>query len=134
MALTGYSRLVENAANQQVFVFHGDEDDAVNVAASRKMTEAFEKAGLAGDGVHYFELPGVTHFAWDFAYRDASLFHRVEGVRRNPFPERVVYSTLLAPLHQGVLAADRPDRPRPDARPRSRARRRRGSSTSRPTT
>ena len=43
---------------------------------------------------HYFELPGVTHFAWDFAYRDASLFRRVEAIRRNPYPERVVFSTF----------------------------------------
>jgi hypothetical protein len=77
MSLTGYSRIAENASNQQVFVFHGDEDDAVNVAASRKMMEAFAAAGLAGRSAHYFELPGVTHFAWDFAYRDASLFRRV---------------------------------------------------------
>jgi dienelactone hydrolase len=94
MSLTGYTRIVENAGNLQVFVFHGDEDDAVNVAASRRMMEAFEKAGLAGRSAQYFELPGVTHFAWDFAYRDASLFRRVEAVRRNPFPERVVYSTF----------------------------------------
>ncbi|HEX9187471.1 MAG TPA: prolyl oligopeptidase family serine peptidase, partial [Vicinamibacteria bacterium] len=94
MSLTGYTRIAENASNQQVFVFHGDEDDAVNVSASRKMMEAFEKAGLAGKSVHYFEQPGVTHFAWDFAYRDGSLFRRLEGVRRDPFPERVVYSTF----------------------------------------
>jgi predicted esterase len=94
MSLTGYSRIAGNASNQQVFVFHGDEDDAVNVSASRKMMEVFEKAGLAGKNVRYFEMPGVTHFAWDFAYRDASLFRRVEGVRRDPFPERVVYSTF----------------------------------------
>ncbi len=94
MSLTGYTRIVENASNLQVFVFHGDEDDAVSVTASRKMMESFEKAGLAGKSVRYFELPGVTHFAWDFAYRDAGLFRRVAGIRRNPFPERVVYSTF----------------------------------------
>jgi dienelactone hydrolase len=93
MGLTGYSRIVENAANQRVLVFHGDEDDAVTVAASRRMVEAFEKAGLAAN-LRYFELPGVTHFAWDFAYRDASLFERVREIRRNPVPERVVYSTF----------------------------------------
>jgi dienelactone hydrolase len=111
MSLTGYSRLVENAGNQQVFVFHGDEDDAVNVTASRKMLEAFEKAGLAGKNVHYFELPGVTHFAWDFAYRDASLFRRVESVRRDPFPEHVVYSTFSPRYSKAYwLRIDRIDR------------------------
>jgi dienelactone hydrolase len=111
MSLTGYTRIVENATNLQVFVFHGDEDDAVDVTASRKMMEAFEKAGLAGRSAHYFELPGVTHFSWDFAYRDASLFRRVEGVRRNPFPERVVYSTFSPRYSKAYwLRIDRIDR------------------------
>jgi dienelactone hydrolase len=111
MSLTGYTRIVENAGNLQVFVFHGDEDDAVSVVASRKMMEAFEKAGLAGRSAHYFELPGVTHFAWDFAYRDASLFRRVEGIRRNPFPERVVYSTFSPRYNKAYwLRVDRIDR------------------------
>jgi predicted esterase len=92
MSLTGYTRIVENARNQRVFVFHGDEDDAVDVTASRKMMEAFGKAGL--DNARYFDLPSVTHFSWDFAYRDASLFRRVEAIRRDPHPERVVYSTF----------------------------------------
>ena len=111
MGLTGYTRLVENASNQQVFVFHGNEDDAVNVVASRRMMEAFEKASLAGTSAHYFELPGVTHFAWDFAYRDGSLFRRVEHVRRNPFPERVVYSTFSPRYSKAYwLRIDRIDR------------------------
>jgi dienelactone hydrolase len=111
MGLTGYTRIAENASNQQVFVFHGDEDDAVNVLASRRMMEAFAAAGLAGRSAHYYELPGVTHFAWDFAYRDASLFRRVEGIRRNPFPERVVYSTFSPRYNKAYwLRIDRIDR------------------------
>jgi dienelactone hydrolase len=111
MSLTGYTRIVENASNQQVFVFHGDEDDAVNVVASRKMIEAFEKAGFAGKSVHYFELPGVTHHAWDFAYREAAHFRRVEGIRRDPFPERVVYSTFSPRYNKAYwLRIDRIDR------------------------
>ena len=117
MSLTGVSRLVENAGNQQVFVFHGDEDDAVSVAASRKMMESFEKAGLAGRSAHYFELPGVTHFSWDFAYRDASLFRRVEGDSPQPVPRARRLLDVLAPLQQGLLAPRRPDRPRLRARP-----------------
>ena len=75
------------------------------------MMEAFEKAGLAGRSAHYFELPGVTHFAWDFAYRDAELFRRVEAIRRNPFPERVVYSTFSPRYNKAYwLRIDRIDR------------------------
>ena len=111
MGLTGYTRIAGNASNQQVFVFHGDEDDAVNVLASRKMMEALAGAGLAGKSAHYFELPGVHHFAWDFAYRDASLFRRVETFRRDPFPERVVYSTFSPRYNKAYwLRIDRIDR------------------------
>jgi predicted esterase len=110
MGLTGYSRIVENAANLPVFVFHGDEDDAVPVAASRRMVEAFAKAGLAGN-VRHFELPGVTHFSWDFAYRDGALFRRLSGIRRNPAPERVVYSTFSPRYNRAYwLRVDRIDR------------------------
>ena len=111
MGLTGYTRIVENAGNQQVFVFHGDADDAVEVQASRRMMEAFAAAGLAGKTAHYSELPGVTHFSWDFAYRDGSLFRRVEGIRRNPFPEHVVYSTFSPRYNKSYwLRVDRIDR------------------------
>jgi dienelactone hydrolase len=111
MGLTGYTRIAENASNQEVFVFHGDEDDAVDVGASRKMMDAFAAAGLAGRSAHYFELPGVHHFAWDFAYREASLFQRVAGVRRDPFPERVVYSTFSPRYNKAYwLRIDRIDR------------------------
>jgi predicted esterase len=110
-SLTGYTRIAENAFNLQVFVFHGDEDDSVSVVASRRMMEAFERAGLAGKSAHYFELPGVTHFAWDFAYREASLFRRVQDIRRNPFPERVVYSTFSPRYSKAYwLRIDRIDR------------------------
>jgi dienelactone hydrolase len=109
MALTGYSRIVENASNLPVFVFHGDEDDAVVVAASRRMMEAFGKAGLAN--ARYFELPGVTHFSWDFAYRDGGLFRRLADIRRNPHPERVVYSTFSPRYNRAYwLRIDRIDR------------------------
>jgi hypothetical protein len=97
--------------NQQVFVFHGTEDDAVDVGASRRMMEAFEKVGLAGTRARYFELPGVTHFAWDFAYRDGTYFDRVRDVRRDPFPDRVVYSTFSPRYRKAYwLRIDRLDR------------------------
>jgi len=109
MSLTGYSRIVENASNLQVFVFHGDEDDAVNVVASRRMMDAFGEAGL--ENARYFELPGVTHFSWDFAYRDAALFPRIAEIRRNPYPERVVYSTFSPRYNRAYwLRIDRIDR------------------------
>jgi hypothetical protein len=57
------------------------------------MIALFEGFGWLGKTARYFELPGVHHFAWDFAYRDASLFERVRDVRRTRVPKRVVYTT-----------------------------------------
>jgi len=73
--------------------------------------EAFAAAGLAGTRAHYHELPGVTHFAWDFAYRDGSYFDRVREVKRDPFPARVVYSTFSPRYRKAYwLRIDRIDR------------------------
>jgi predicted peptidase len=56
--------------NLPVWVFHGDADRTVPVAASREMVEALRQAGA---NVKYSELPGVGHNAWDTAYRDPEL-------------------------------------------------------------
>jgi len=91
--LTSAYAVAENAANLQVFMFHGDQDPDVPVEQSRNMAKAFEGFGWLGKTARYFELPGVHHFSWDIAYRDASLFARVRDVRRTPVPMRVVYTT-----------------------------------------
>lgn len=110
MDLTGPTAIAENAANLQVLIFHGDEDPAVNVEHSRRMVARYRELGWLGRNVHYFELPGVNHFAWDFAYRDASLFARLAPIRRNPFPDRVVYSTFSPRFNKAYwLRIDRID-------------------------
>src|SRR5437867_8794126 len=83
MDLTGPTAIAENASNQQVFIFHGNDDPAVNVEHSRRMVARYRELGWLDKSVHYFELPGVHHFAWDFAYREASLFARLAPIRRN---------------------------------------------------
>ena len=77
----------------------------------------YRELGFFGKNVRYFELPGVNHFAWDFAYRDASLFARLLPIRRNPFPDRVVYSTFSPRFNQAYwVRIDRIDDMRwPDA-------------------
>ncbi len=110
MDLTGPTVLAENAANLQVFIFHGDEDPAVNIEHSRRMVARYRDLGWLDKSVHFFELPGVNHFAWDFAYRDASLFARLAPVRRNPFPDHVVYSTFSPRFNKAYwLRIDRID-------------------------
>src|SRR5262249_40640481 len=91
--LTSAMTVAANAANHQAFIFHGDEDPAVAVEQSRRMVEIFRGLGWLDKSVRYFELPGVNHFAWDFSYRNASLFDRIRDVRRDPHPEHVVYKT-----------------------------------------
>jgi pimeloyl-ACP methyl ester carboxylesterase len=109
--LTGPSVLAENAANLQVFIFHGDEDPAVSVEHSRRMVARYRDLGLFDKSVHYFELPGVHHFAWDFAYRGASIFARLAPYRRNPFPDHVAYSTFSPRFNKAYwLRIDRIDR------------------------
>lgn len=109
--LTSAYAVAENAAALRVFMFHGDEDKAVPVEQSRTMAKAFEGFGWLSGSARYSELPGVHHFAWDLAYRDASLFERVRDVRRNPFPARVVYTTHSPRYRQAYwLRIDRIDK------------------------
>jgi dienelactone hydrolase len=109
--LAGPLAIAENASNQQVFIFHGDADPAVVPEHSRRMVARYRELGWLDRTVHYFELPGVNHFAWDFAYRDASIFERLAPIRRNPSPDRVVYSTYSPRFNKAYwLRIDRIDR------------------------
>ena len=83
----------------------------MNVEHSRRMVARYRELGWLDKSVHYFELPGVNHFAWDFAYRDASLFGASRAIRRNPLPEHVVYSTFSPRYNKAYwLRIDRIDR------------------------
>ena len=65
-----YQELAKDLVNKPVWIVHGDADRAVPVEESRKMNEALHAAGAE---VHYTELPGVGHNAWDAAYANAEL-------------------------------------------------------------
>jgi dienelactone hydrolase len=92
--LTSVGSIAENAGNMSVIMYHGDMDNAVPVEQSRAMAATFEKLGWLGKNVRYYELPGVTHFAWDFSYRHGELFKLLAPIRRNPNPHHVVFSTF----------------------------------------
>ncbi len=110
-SVNGPSAIAENASNLMVFIYHGDMDDAVPVGASRRMVEKFKSFGWLDKNVHYFELPGVQHPAWDLSYRDGNIFKILAPIRRNPFPRRVVYSTFSTRFHQAYwLRIDRIDK------------------------
>jgi predicted peptidase len=54
-----------------IWVFHGDQDEAVPPRRSREMVEAVKVAG--GTTIQYTEYPGVGHNSWDKAYSDPEL-------------------------------------------------------------
>ena len=53
-----------------IWIYHGDSDRAVSVNESRSLHGALD--AIEAD-VHYTELPGVDHNAWDDAYTDDEL-------------------------------------------------------------
>ena len=132
--LTSAMAVAENASNQQVFIFHGDEDPAVPVEQSRKMVEIYSGLGWLGKSVHYFELPGVHHFAWDFSYRERIALRPHPRRPPEPLPRACRLQDPLRPLQHGLLAAHRPHRPRHDRSLASRGGAQTARSRSRPTT
>lgn len=65
-----YTELARDLAQTPIWIFHGDADRAVPVEESRKMAAALTAVGAE---VHYTELPGIGHNAWDPAYRNEEL-------------------------------------------------------------
>jgi poly(3-hydroxybutyrate) depolymerase len=80
--------IAENAAHQQVFIFHGDKDPTVPVEDSRQMAARYEALGWLGKNVQYTEYPGVQHSAWIPAYKDAQLLKRLATIKRDPAAPR----------------------------------------------
>ena len=76
--------IAENAAHQQVFIFHGDKDPVVPVGDSRQMVARYKALGWLGKNVHYTEYPGVQHSAWISAYKDAELLKMLAAIKRDP--------------------------------------------------
>lgn len=65
-----YAILAERIGHIPIWVVHGDADSVVPVAESRRMTEALRAVGA---DVHYEELSGVDHNAWDPGYESQAL-------------------------------------------------------------
>ncbi|HEX3904145.1 MAG TPA: prolyl oligopeptidase family serine peptidase [Polyangia bacterium] len=84
--------IAENAARQQVFIFHGDKDPTVPVEDSRKMVARFKALGFLDKNVHYTEYPGVGHPAWIPAYKDAELLKTLAAIKRDPAAPRTPLS------------------------------------------
>jgi predicted peptidase len=60
-----YVSAANSVSGLPVWIFHGDADGVVSVEESRNMNDALKAVGA---DVHYTELPGIGHNAWDAAY------------------------------------------------------------------
>ena len=86
----GTEELAGNALNVPVRLFQGALDPLVPAESVRKLRDEFQEAGVR---VEYTEYPAVRHNAWEYAYRDASIFNWFARFKRERFPERVRFST-----------------------------------------
>lgn len=86
----GTEELAGNALNVPVRLFQGALDPLVLADSVRKLRDKFQDAGVR---VEYTEYPAVKHNAWEYAYRNASIFNWFARFKRERFPERVRFST-----------------------------------------
>jgi predicted peptidase len=64
-----------------VWIFHGDKDDTIPVAESRRMAEALQ---ALGNQVRYTEYPGIKHNSWDRAFAEPDFFPWLFAQRLSP--------------------------------------------------
>ncbi|MDX2149198.1 MAG: alpha/beta hydrolase-fold protein [Bryobacteraceae bacterium] len=79
-----------NALHLPAHLFHGAADPLAPVAVSREWQKRLAENGAR---VEYIEYPNVRHNAWDFAYRNASIFSWFSKFRRQRFPARVRFTS-----------------------------------------
>jgi predicted peptidase len=65
-----YEALAKRLGKLPVWIYHGESDTVVPVEESRK---AFAALKAAGGDVHYTEIAGGNHNAWDTAYQSGEL-------------------------------------------------------------
>jgi predicted peptidase len=75
-----YLAIARRVSSLPIWLFHGDADQSVSVDESRRMAAALKSVGAE---VHYTELPGVGHAAWDPAYDDAAMASWLFARRRH---------------------------------------------------
>ncbi|HWR51441.1 MAG TPA: alpha/beta hydrolase-fold protein [Bryobacteraceae bacterium] len=89
-APAGADELAPNALNLPVHLFHGDQDPAVPVEASRTWHKRLLDLGTKAE---YVEYPGVRHNSWDNAYANGAIFDWFGKFKRERFPDRVRFVT-----------------------------------------
>ncbi len=82
--------LAGNGLNLAIDLFHGEDDPLVPPAWPRHLLKRFLTLGVHAE---YTEYPLLRHNTWDRVYRNAALFDLVAPLHRNPFPDRVRFSS-----------------------------------------
>ena len=82
--------LTGNALNLPVAIHQGGADPVVRPEGTRWIVDEFQNKNTL---IEYYEYPGVQHDSWAQAYGNGNIFRWFDGQTRNPYPERVRYST-----------------------------------------
>jgi dienelactone hydrolase len=90
LPIPGTEDRAPNALNLPIRLFHGEQDPITPAASSRRWQRLLLDVS---DPAEYFEYPSVRHNAWDYAYKDGSLFDWFAKFRRSRYPERVRFQT-----------------------------------------
>lgn len=84
----GTEILAGNALNIPVHLFVGDRDGLM--ATADNWNEMFKSKNV---DVEYIIYPGIAHNSWEYAYKDRFIFEWFAQFERNPYPERVSFTT-----------------------------------------
>lgn len=86
----GASALAGNSYQLPIRICHGEADPVVKADSVRAWVKRLQDAGAK---LEYEEYPGVLHDSWVQAYDQGRVFDWFAQHRRNPFPEKVIFST-----------------------------------------
>lgn len=75
-----HQALAERIQHLPVWIYHGDDDNVIDVDGSRKIYQELKNLGAP---VKYTELPGFGHESWDVAYRSDSTMKWLFNQTRN---------------------------------------------------
>lgn len=71
----------ERLKNLPIWVFHGDQDDAVPFERSVEMVEAIREAG--GNAIRFTSLEHIGHNSWSPAYATPELYSWLDRQKRD---------------------------------------------------
>lgn len=84
------SKYLDNGFNLPIHIFQGGDDPVVKPENTRKWVDDLKNIGSK---VTYQEYPGVKHDSWVNAYKDEFIFTWFSKFTRNPFPDKVKFTT-----------------------------------------